>query len=269
MATYAVGDLQGHLTPLRHLLDRVQFDPAGDQLWLVGDLVNRGPESLAALRFVRELGPAAITVLGNHDLHLLAVALGGHPPRPKDTLDDILVADDRAELMQWLRQQPLLHYDAELEAVLVHAGVPFTLSLQQAQAAADEVQAVLRGPEHGQLLEQMYGNSPHWHPDLQGVERWRAIINYFTRMRFIDARGRLEMAAKAGPEDAPPGCFPWFKRLHPDFHSGRRIVFGHWAALEGRGTPDQCLALDTGCCWGGCMTLQRLEDGARFHYDCS
>lgn len=269
MATYAVGDLQGHLTPLLHLLERVRFDPASDRLWLVGDLVNRGPESLEALRFVRELGPAAITVLGNHDLHLLAVAEGGHAPKRKDTFDSILAAADRDALMHWLRRQRLAHHDPDLDVFMAHAGVPFVFSLEQALACAREVEQVLAGADGNRFLSELYGNQPAaWDDSLEGIARWRVIVNYFTRMRFIDARGRLDFDAKEGLATEPVGYFPWFRRLHPDFQR-RRVVFGHWAALEGRGTPANVLALDTGCCWGRCMTLMRLEDEARFTYDCS
>lgn len=268
MATYAVGDVQGCLHPLQRVLEAARFDPAVDRLWLVGDLVNRGPDSLGTLRFVRDLGSAAIVVLGNHDLHLLAVALTERAPRRKDTFDPILAAPDRDELMAWLRHRPLLHYDPDLDAVMVHAGISFQFSLEEALARAREVEAVLAGPEPEIFLEHMYGNEPAvWDPEFTGVERLRAIVNIFTRMRFIDQHGRLDFASKEGLAEAPGGYFPWFERLHEDF-THRRIVFGHWAALEGKGTPENCLALDTGCCWGRCLTLQRLEDGERFTADC-
>ena len=268
MATYAVGDVQGCLDPLKRVLDQVRFDPGTDRLWLVGDLVNRGPDSLGTLRFVRELGPAAVAVLGNHDLHLLAVALTERAPRRKDTLEPILMAPDREPLLDWLRRLPLVHHDPQLDAVMVHAGIPFTFSLDDALARSREVEAVIGGPEPGAFFDHMYGNEPaKWDPALTGVDRLRVIVNFFTRMRFIDQEGRLDLATKEGVEEAPGGFFPWFERLHPDFER-RHIVFGHWAALEGRGTPANCLALDTGCCWGRCLTLMRLEDGQRFSTDC-
>lgn len=268
MATYAVGDVQGCLDPLLRVLDAAHFDPRVDRLWLVGDLVNRGPDSLGTLRFVRELGPAALAVLGNHDLHLLAVALTARAPRRKDTFEGILAAPDRDELLDWLRRCPLVHHDPELDAVMVHAGIPFQLSLADALACSREVEAVLAGPEPEAFLKQMYGNEPAiWDAGLRGVDRLRAIVNIFTRMRFMDQVGRLDFDAKEGAAEAPPGCYPWFERLHPDF-ARRRILFGHWAALEGKGTPANCLALDTGCCWGRCLTLLRLDDGARFSTDC-
>jgi bis(5'-nucleosyl)-tetraphosphatase (symmetrical) len=268
MATYAVGDLQGCLDPLRRLLDRVCFDPAADRLWLVGDLVNRGPASLGTLRYLRELGDAAVAVLGNHDLHLLAIVLGGHAPRRKDTLAEVLAAPDLDALVAWLRTRKLIHHDPELDAVLVHAGVPWTLSLRDALALGAEVEDAIRGEDAPAFFEVMYGNRPErWAPDLAGHDRLRVVVNYFTRMRFLYDDGALELETKEGAETAPEGCFPWFERLHADFRD-RRIVFGHWAALEGRGAPTNCLALDTGCVWGGCLTLVRLEDEARWAVDC-
>lgn len=268
MAVYAVGDVQGCLEQLKRVLDQARFDPGRDRLWLVGDLVNRGPDSLGTLRFVRDLGPAAVTVLGNHDLHLLALALTDREPRGKDTLDAILEAPDRDALLDWLRRCPLVHYDQELDTVMVHAGMPFPFSLAEALAYSREVEAELSGPRPEWFLAQMYGNEPAgWTPGLAGADRLRVFVNYFTRMRFIDACGNLDLKAKAGLETAPAGCFPWFRRLHPDFEQ-RRILFGHWAALEGRGTPANCIGLDTGCCWGRCLTLLRLEDGRRFQVDC-
>ncbi len=268
MATYAVGDVQGCVGPLEDVLAQARFDPARDRLWLVGDLVNRGPDSLGTLRFVRALGDAAITVLGNHDLHLLAVLLGTARPGRKDTLDAVLEAQDRDALADWLRTRPLIHHDPALDAVLVHAGVPFLFSLEQALALGREVEAVLAGPEAAAFLEVMYGNEPPgWQEGLAGFDRLRVVVNYFTRMRFLDDAGRLDFRAKEGLESAPPGFFPWFERLHPDL-AQRRIVFGHWAALEGRGAPANCLALDTGCVWGRTLTLVRLEDGARFTCAC-
>lgn len=269
MATYAVGDVQGCLDPLRHLLDRVAFDPAVDRLWLVGDLINRGPDSLGTLRFLRALGDAAVTVLGNHDLHLLAIVLGGHAPRRKDTLDEVFAAPDLPELVQWLRTRALVHHDPALEAVLVHAGIPFCFGLDEALAHGREIEAAIRGDDAPAFFEVMYGNEPVvYEPGLAGHDRLRVLVNYFTRMRFLGEAGELELESKEGVGEAPPGYRPWFERLHPDFAS-RRIVFGHWAALEGRGTPPNCIALDTGCVWGGRMTLLRLEDGAREVCDCS
>ena len=269
MATYAVGDIQGCLDPLRRLLDEVRFDPAIDRLWCVGDLINRGPKSLQTLRFLRDLGDAVVSVLGNHDLHLLAIVLGGHAPRRKDTLKKLLAAPDLDELVCWLRTRSIIHHDPELDAVMVHAGVPFLFSLPQALALGREVEAVIASDAAPAFFKVMYGDSPvRFEASLHGHDRLRAVVNYFTRMRFIDASGALDLVSKEGAETAPPGYFPWFQRLHPDFEA-RRILFGHWAALEGRGTPANCLALDTGCVWGGAMTLARVEDGAVFTLDCA
>ena len=210
MATYAVGDIQGHLEPLQRVLDQARFDPASDRLWLVGDLVNRGPESLGTLRFLRQLGSTVVAVLGNHDLHLLAVALTDRAPRRKDTLDPVLSAPDRDELLDWLRRRPLVYHEPGLDAVLVHAGLPFVFSLEQALARSREVEAVLSGDDPAAFLAEMYGNEPAaWQPDLTGVDRLRVIVNYFTRMRFIDAEGRLDLAAKESAARAPGGYFPW------------------------------------------------------------
>ena len=268
MATYAVGDLQGCLQPLLCLLREVSFDPDKDRLWLTGDLINRGPESLQTLRFVRDLGSAAVTVLGNHDLHLLAVARGHRPPSRSDTLEVILNAKDRDDLLEWLRQQPLLHHDKTLGYTLVHAGIPPIWSLKKAIKRADEVAEILRSDQLDNFLGNMYGNSPNkWKSSLKGPERWRVITNYFTRMRFCTSEGELELLTKAGPKQAPRGYAPWFahkKRLTRD----ERIVFGHWASLEGHSDTPNIFALDSGCVWGRHMTLMRLEDQQYFTCNC-
>jgi len=262
MATYAVGDIQGCYRELRRLLERVGFSDS-DQLWLSGDLVNRGPESLATLRFVRALGARAITVLGNHDLHLLAVAHGGRPSR-NDTLDEVLAAPDRDELLHWLAQQPLLHRDRRLGYALVHAGIPPNWKLKHAEDYAAEVAAVLCSDQAAAFYAAMYGNSPaRWDPDLSGLERLRLITNYLTRMRFCAADGTLELVTKTAANQPPAGYRAWFE--HPQRKSpGKRILFGHWASLAGHCATPNCYALDTGCIWGGALTALRLEDGQRF-----
>ncbi|ACL73803.1 symmetrical bis(5'-nucleosyl)-tetraphosphatase [Thioalkalivibrio sulfidiphilus] len=261
MSIYAVGDLQGCLTPLKRLLEQVRFDPAADQLWLVGDLVNRGPESLEALRFVRDLGDAAITVLGNHDLHLLAIHQGVHKVRRKDTVQPILDAPDRAELMDWLRHRPLLHHDPRIQWTLLHAGLPPQWDLAMARACASEVETVLRGPDHPTLLERMYGDEPdQWSESLQGWARLRFITNCFTRLRYCTADGSVDMAYKGAPGGQLPHLMPWF--AVPGRRSvGTRIVFGHWSTL-GLYQGDDVLCLDTGCVWGQRMTLARLDSSA-------
>ncbi|MCG5498887.1 symmetrical bis(5'-nucleosyl)-tetraphosphatase [Ectothiorhodospira variabilis] len=258
MALYAVGDLQGCLDPLKRLLDRVDFDPAQDRLWLVGDLVNRGPESLACLRFVRNLGDAAVSVLGNHDLHLLAIHAGLHKPRRKDTVQSILDSPDREELMEWLRHRPVLHHDASLGWTMVHAGLPPQWDLETALACADELHQVLRGPEHTRLLQRMYGDQPdRWDPALTGWSRLRFITNSFTRMRYCTRDGRLDMDYKGAPGKQPAHLVPWHAvegRLTRD----HRLVVGHWSTLGYR-FEHNVLSLDTGCIWGGKMTLARLD----------
>ncbi|MBK1692643.1 symmetrical bis(5'-nucleosyl)-tetraphosphatase [Ectothiorhodospira mobilis] len=258
MALYAVGDLQGCLDPLKQLLDRVRFDPAEDRLWLVGDLVNRGPQSLDCLRFVRDLGTAATCVLGNHDLHLLAVHAGLHRVRRKDTLAPVLQAADREELMDWLRRRPILHHDPESGWTLVHAGLPPQWDLATARACAQEFHTVMQGPQAVDLLRRMYGDEPdRWDPGLQGWPRLRFITNAFTRLRYCTRDGRMDMEHKSAPAQAPPHLIPWY--AHPERATrGARIVFGHWSTL-GCHRGDGVLSLDTGCVWGAHMTLARLD----------
>ncbi len=263
MATYAVGDIQGCLDELKALLEKVQFS-SEDQLWLTGDLVNRGPQSLQTLRFVRDLGDQARVVLGNHDLHLLAIAATGASTSRKDTLDEILAAPDRDELLDWLRHCPLLHHDRELKYTMVHAGIPPIWKLRDARACAREVEEVLQGEQIGEFFRHMYGNQPDcWNAGLQGWGRLRCITNYLTRMRFCTAEGRLEFSNKSAPDKAPDDFLPWF--AHPErLTRKKRIVFGHWASLEGKAGTEHVYALDTGCVWGGTLTALRLEDQQRF-----
>jgi bis(5'-nucleosyl)-tetraphosphatase (symmetrical) len=256
VAVYAVGDIQGCYDELRELLDHLHFDPASDRLWLVGDLVNRGPKSLETLRFVRDLGPAAVTVLGNHDLHLIAASHGRHLGRGGHTLDAVLSAPDRDELVDWLRRQPLLHHDEMLGFTMVHAGLPPQWDLELAQRCAREVEDALRGPRLGEFIEHMYGNKPNrWSEDLRGWDRLRYSVNCLTRLRYCDATGRLDFKAKGTPGRQPEGLYPWFEL--PRASSGLRIVFGHWSTLGPRDDPG-VYPLDTGCLWGGAMTALRL-----------
>ncbi|OMH32154.1 symmetrical bis(5'-nucleosyl)-tetraphosphatase [Motiliproteus sp. MSK22-1] len=259
MATYAVGDVQGCLDELLSLLELVSFTE-DDQLWLTGDLVNRGPASLETLRFAKGLGRQIRVVLGNHDLHLLAIANGSAKPSRKDTLDEILSAPDREPLLDWLRQQPLLHHDSKLKFTMVHAGIPPIWTLKQAKSYSREVEEVLRSDDAGLYFDQMYGNQPgRWEDSLTGWDRLRCITNYFTRMRFCSAEGELEFKAKSGPDKAPDGFHPWYS--FPDRKTQKKaIVFGHWASLEGKANTDNVHALDTGCVWGGTLTAMRLED---------
>lgn len=261
MATYAVGDLQGCHAEFVELLEQLSFEPGRDQLWLAGDLVNRGPASLACLRHVMALGSSARVVLGNHDLHLLAVARGAGSFKPHDTLQDIMEAVDREAILDWLQSQPLVV--CEGNTLMSHAGLLPDWSQTQAVALANEVQDMLGSEQSGDFLARMYGNLPdRWDAALEGIDRQRMIVNAFTRMRFIDARGRLDFSAKQGLDSAPPGFHPWFQYPRGD---DIRILFGHWAALSGRLPHGQVRAeaLDTGCVWGGSLTAMNLESGER------
>ena len=265
MSTYAVGDLQGCLDPLLALLEVVKFEPSRDQLWLVGDIVNRGPQSLETLRFVKSLGSAAITVLGNHDLHLLAYASGYRQPGELDTLHSILLAKDSDELLHWLHQQPLAHYDANLDSLLVHAGVPPIWSVKKTLKYAREVEEAVRDEKTSiKFLKKMYGDLPDtWNKELQGMKRLRLITNYLTRMRFCSADGKLELGCKNGPDKPPLGYAPWFSFPNPKLRQ-TRVIFGHWAALKGETHNPQFIGLDTGYVWGGSLRMLRLEDNAVF-----
>jgi bis(5'-nucleosyl)-tetraphosphatase (symmetrical) len=266
MAIYAVGDIQGCHAELVQLLDRTKFDQATDQLWLVGDLVNRGPGSLEVLRLVKSLGDSAITVLGNHDLHLLAVAEGVAELHRTDTLDEILAAPDRAELLHWLRNQRLLY--AQHGYVLVHAGLLPQWSVVQAESLAHEVETALRSDDYATFLERMYGNAPHeWDNSLTGYKRMRVIVNAFTRMRICTKEGEMEFKFKSEVKNIPAGYLPWFdvpKRASMD----ATVIFGHWSAL-GLLVRKNIIALDTGCLWGGPMTAIRLEDRKLFQVGCN
>jgi bis(5'-nucleosyl)-tetraphosphatase (symmetrical) len=265
MATYAIGDLQGCLDPLEDLLGVIDFSPTRDRLWFTGDLVNRGPQSLEVLRFVKSLGDRAVTVQGNHDLHLLALHAGFGRPRRDDTLDEVLAAPDRAELMTWLRTRPMLH--AEDEYVLVHAGLLPPWSVSEASELACEVETQLRAPDHQQFFAQLYGSKPdHWDCSLRGMDRWRIIVNAMTRLRFCSAEGVMEFQTKGEVHKAPPGFMPWFDV--PDRASRTStIVFGHWSAL-GLLTRPNLLGLDSGCVWGGRLSAVRLEDRRVFQCAC-
>ncbi|BBP80972.1 MULTISPECIES: symmetrical bis(5'-nucleosyl)-tetraphosphatase [unclassified Pseudomonas] len=269
MTVYAVGDLQGCLTPLECLLERVAFDPARDRLWLVGDLVNRGPQSLETLRFLYAMRDSLTCVLGNHDLHLLAVAHNTERLKKSDTLREIVEAPDAADLLDWLRRQKLVHYDEQRDIAMVHAGIPPNWTLAKALKRAAEVEEVLLDDARLPLfLDGMYGNEPaKWDSDLQGVARLRVITNYFTRMRFCTADGTLDLKSKEGVDTAPPGYAPWFS--HPGRKTrGQKIIFGHWAALEGKCDEPGLYALDTGCVWGGAMTLLNVDSGERISCSC-
>ena len=261
MATYAIGDVQGCDEELQALLARLAFDPAHDRLWFVGDLVNRGPGSLAVLRFVRGLGERAVVVLGNHDLHLLCVAAGHAKKRDDDTLDELLAAPDAPQLLEWLRGRALLH--VEHQYVMVHAGLLPQWGIAKAQALAREVESALRAPSHREFLANLYGSTPTaWRDDLAGWDRLRVIVNAMTRLRFCNAAGEMELRAKGAK--APPGYRPWFEMRAP---RELPIICGHWSAL-GLKLADRLAALDSGCVWGGSLTALRLEDRNLFQVTC-
>ena len=257
---YLIGDLQGCCDAFDRLCAELQFSPSRDRLWVLGDLVNRGAQSLATLRRLRDLGDAAVALLGNHDLHLLAVAAGVRPQHRSDTLGDILQAPDRDAWIDWVRQRPLA---AEADGwLLVHAGVAPAWDRAEVLALAQEVQTLLRGPDLHGFLQVMYGNEPaRWDERLQGPDRWRFVINVLTRIRFVAADGTLDFKLKEGADAAPPGLVPWFEA--PDRRTaGQPIAFGHWSTLGLINRPD-LLALDTGCVWGGQLTAVRVDGGRR------
>jgi len=261
MALYAIGDIQGCDAELGALLQRIGFSADRDHVWFVGDLVNRGPESLDALRRIRALGDAATVVLGNHDLHLLAVAFGHAKLRSDDTLNDILAAPDRDTLLEWLLTRPLLHEDRALNLCLLHAGLAPQWDMPIARACAREFEAALRRDPR-QLFAEMYGDEPNrWSPSLTGTERLRFIANCFTRLRYVDTEGRLALRAKGPPEKAQKkSLIPWFDADHARWH-GPRVVFGHWSTL-GFFSNAHVIALDTGCVWGGSLTALKLDDSS-------
>lgn len=266
MTDYAIGDIQGCYDRLRDVLAKVDFSPSRDRLWVAGDLINRGPSSLETLRYIESLGSSALVVLGNHDLHLLAVALGGHETRRKDTLGDILEAPDLGRLVEWLRQQHLCIHDPARNMVMAHAGLPHIWSVDRAMACAREVEEVIGGSAAEEYFTHMYGNQPEcWDDGLTGMDRWRVITNYFTRMRFIAEDGTLELATKESASEAPEGFAPWFRYPRQD---DTRVVFGHWAALEGNTGVERFIGLDTGCVWGGALTMMNLDSGEKIHCDC-
>lgn len=258
MAVYAIGDVQGCYAALRRLLDQCRFEPAVDTLWLAGDLVNRGPQSLEVLRFVSGL-PRVVTVLGNHDLHLLAVASGQAPVRKRDTFDELLAAPDRDALLAWLRGRPLLHHDDTLGYTLVHAGLLPQWDLVLARRLAAEAEHFIRHSDRNDLFTHMYGDTPdHWDDRLAGWARIRLIINAFTRLRYCDADGRLDLRPKMTPGGQPGHLLPWFD-INGRLGSNLKIVFGHWSTLGFLHT-DNLLCLDTGCLWGGRLTAVRLDE---------
>ncbi len=265
MATYAIGDVQGCAGTLRELLAAFGFERERDRLWFVGDLVNRGPDSLDTLRLVKDLGDAAVTVLGNHDFHLLAVAAGKAKQHRSDTLAAVLAAPDREELLGWLRRRPMLHVRGRW--AMVHAGLLPQWNIAQAQRLASEVEAALRGEGWRDFLGQLYGDKPDsWNESLRGIDRLRVIVNAMARMRFCKADGTIEFKTKGETDKAPPGFFPWFDAPGRESRD-HTIICGHWSALGLKLRPD-LLALDSGCVWGGRLSAVRLEDRRLFQVCC-
>jgi bis(5'-nucleosyl)-tetraphosphatase (symmetrical) len=259
MALYLIGDVQGCDGALQQLLDKLSFSPSRDTLYLLGDLVNRGPDSLAVLRRLVGLGTSARCLLGNHDLHLLAVAHGVRALHRNDTLAPLLAAPERDTLLDWLRHQPLALLETlhGHEVLMVHAGVLPSWTAQQTRARASEVEAVLRDPHYGDFLTLMYGNKPaRWHDDLAGTKRLRAIVNVLTRLRFCTPQDEMDFDTKEGADAAPSGFLPWFD-VPGRKTAGTTVAFGHWSTLGWLNRPD-VLSLDTGCVWGGALSAVRL-----------
>lgn len=257
---YLVGDLQGCCDAFDRLLAAIGFSPSRDHLVVLGDLVNRGPDSLAVLRRLRGFGDAATCLIGNHDLHLLAVAEGVRRAHRSDTLDEIIIAPDRDAWLDWVRTRPL----AVLESgwLCVHAGVIPPWSAARTLQLAAEVEALLAGPDLPGFLRVMYGNEPRrWDEALQGADRWRFVINVLTRIRFCTADGELDFSVKEGADAAPPGYRPWFD-VPGRATAGQPVAFGHWSTLGLIDRPD-LLAIDTGCVWGGALTAVRVDGGRR------
>jgi bis(5'-nucleosyl)-tetraphosphatase (symmetrical) len=259
MAVYVIGDVQGCYGNLKKLLKAINFDQQADQLWFVGDLVNRGPQSLKTLRFVRSLGDSAISVLGNHDLHLLALYYGQTKVRSSDSLSQVLEAEDCKELMEWLRFRPLLHYDISLNFAMVHAGIYPGWSLSRAYERAREVEQAIRGERIIDFLREMYGNHPAtWSDQLSGMERLRFITNVFTRMRYLRNDGSLDLETKGAPQKVNSSdANPWFEFSQSSIKHNR-VAFGHWSTLP-TNQYGSCFAIDSGCLWGGRITALRID----------
>jgi bis(5'-nucleosyl)-tetraphosphatase (symmetrical) len=266
MTTYAIGDVQGCFYALERLVQQLQFNPLKDRLWFVGDLVNRGPQSASVLRYIKQLGDAAVTVLGNHDLHVLAVAAGCVPAREKDTFQDVLTAPDRDDLLEWLRHQPLLYRESDI--ALIHAGLLPQWSVKDADSYAKEVQSILRSADYRSFLTALYDDKSarRWSSGMTGMDRLVVITRVLTRLRICTEEGRMDLSFKRPPEQAPSGYLPWFQvpnRLNTD----ATILFGHWAAL-GLHIQDNVIGLDSGCVWGRQLTAVRLEDRQVIQVSC-
>lgn len=266
MATYAMGDLQGCFTAFQRLIDLIRFDPSQDKLWLVGDIVNRGPDSLSLLRYIKQAGNAMIMVLGNHDMHLLMVAAGVAKSHSSDTLQSILDAPDRDELLHWLRQQKIFYTEGQY--AMVHAGLLPSWSISQAGQLAHEVEDALRQDDYQEIFAQIYGNEPDcWRDEWIGHVRLRVIVNAMTRMRICTPDGKMNLAFKGDPQSIPSGYLPWFD-LPGRASLQHTLICGHWSTL-GLYLTDNLIALDTGCVWNGQLTAIRLEDRKVFQFSCA
>lgn len=270
MAVYAIGDIQGCFDELQALLVKIRFDVSTDKLWFAGDLVNRGPKTLEVMRFVKSLGPAATTVLGNHDLHLLAVASGCANVKKSDTVNSVLAAPDSQELLDWLRKQPLIHHDAKLGFTMVHAGLPPQWDLKTALSCANEVESILGSNVYKEFFKHMYGNKPDiWSDDLSGWGRLRYIVNCFSRLRYCDTQGKLALNEKGEPGNQTQGLLPWFE-VPGRKSENLRIIFGHWSTLRlYKIKQENVFAVDTGCVWGDTLTaISLVENPEYFSIDC-
>lgn len=264
MSTLLVGDIHGCFQELQAVLQQANFNPQHDTLWITGDLVARGPDSLRVLRYVHSLGDSARIVLGNHDLHLLAIYAGISRNKPKDQLTELLQAEDCDQLLNWLRKQPILQVDEDKKLIMAHAGITPQWDLSTALMCAREVEAILTSDSYPLFLDAMYGDLPNsWDERLTGLARLRYSTNALTRMRYCYPNGALDMICKEQPAKAPYPLKPWFD-ISSELSQNYSIAFGHWAALNGKGTPENIYALDTGCCWGGELTLLRWEDKTYF-----
>lgn len=262
MATYAIGDIQGCFDELNALLTQIKFNSDCDQLWFCGDLVNRGPKSLKTLRFIRSLEANAVTVLGNHDLHLLATAYDHNKPGKKDTFKKILEAKDAPEILDWLRHQPLVHHDKEKNITLFHAGIHPEWSIDKTLQLAGEVQEILQSDNHVNFYKHMYGDKPHvWSDSLTGWSRYRFITNILTRLRYCDAQGKPALNVKGAPGSQGANLFPWYD-VPNRVSQQDKIIFGHWSTLTHAGISciNNTYAIDSGCLWGGFLTAMRIDE---------
>ncbi|MFN3234382.1 MAG: symmetrical bis(5'-nucleosyl)-tetraphosphatase [Gammaproteobacteria bacterium] len=268
MATYAIGDIQGCFDALKALLSYIRFNEKEDTLWFAGDLVNRGPKSLETLKFIKNLGDKHKVVLGNHDLHLLALAEGVRETKPHDKLLSILNAKEKENILTWLRHQPLLVHDDTLNYTMTHAGLLPQWDLALAKKCAYEAERALQSATYVDFLKNMFGNEPNqWHDDLAGWDRLRCIINGFTRLRFCTPTGVMDFTQTGPIGTQPEGCIPWYE-VPERKNKNLNILFGHWASLEGKTSAENVFALDTGCVWGGPLRAMRLEDRAIFDFPC-